>query len=349
MKNNISSMKNKITPVHLHLELKDDYLSDYQKRMLRRYGESASGDSITRDILIPSDMPLHNLHYAIQKLYGWQNSHLRCFNLPTELYNKLTKGTVRGWVDLVGVLFQTPSESEYDVFWDDDYRSGSINTWLKKKYTGPYFYGGYMEDLEVAKADINEMIERYPMVDVKESFSDYMKRTKGNEDSELKTLFRAPLIDLTLQEMNSTIYVEGGTENLLESLEVDKAIASDSEKIGSDGLFPVTNELIYRYDFGDNWTITIAKKSDTNDLLKSNTISCEELEEAEETVLTKHKPVCINKDGISLIDDAGGLGGFADLLGTLYESDDKEESANALVWARSIGFNTKKISNKKML
>lgn len=75
MKNNIGSVKNEITPMRLHLELKDDYLSDYQKRMLRRYGESISGDSITRDILIPSDMPLHNLHYAIQKLFGWQNSH----------------------------------------------------------------------------------------------------------------------------------------------------------------------------------------------------------------------------------------------------------------------------------
>lgn len=138
------SEKVKIKPIHLRLEMKEEYLSDYQKRMLKRYGESSSGDSIIRDILVPSDMPLHNLHYAIQKLYGWQNSHLRCFNLPTEIYNKLTKGTVRGWSDLVGVLFQPPSEAVHDVFWDDDYRSGSINTWLKKKYTGPYFYGALL-------------------------------------------------------------------------------------------------------------------------------------------------------------------------------------------------------------
>jgi len=68
MKSNISSIKNEITPVRLHFELKNDYLSDYQKRMLKRYDESISGYSITRDILIPSDMPLYNLHYAIQKL-----------------------------------------------------------------------------------------------------------------------------------------------------------------------------------------------------------------------------------------------------------------------------------------
>ena len=40
MKNNISATKDKITPVRIHLELKDDYLSDYQKRMLRRYSYS---------------------------------------------------------------------------------------------------------------------------------------------------------------------------------------------------------------------------------------------------------------------------------------------------------------------
>lgn len=44
--------------------------------MMKRYGESLTGNSITRDILIPADMPLHNLHYAIQKLFGFQNSHL---------------------------------------------------------------------------------------------------------------------------------------------------------------------------------------------------------------------------------------------------------------------------------
>lgn len=164
MKNNISSIKNEITPVRLHLELRDDYLSDYQKRMLIRYGESTSGDSITRDILVPSDMPLHNLHYTIQILFGWQNSHLRSFYLPEEVYNKLTGGTVKGWSDLVGILFQPPSEAEEDVFWDDDYERGSFKVWLRKKYTGPYIYGGTMEHPEVARRDVQELLDSYKML-----------------------------------------------------------------------------------------------------------------------------------------------------------------------------------------
>lgn len=183
MKNNIASIKYEITPVRLHLELKDDYLSDYQKRMLIRYGESISGVSITRDILIPSDMPLHNLHYTIQKLFGWQNSHLRSFYLPEQIYNELTGSTVKGWTDLVGILFQPPSEAEHDVFWDDDYERGSFKVWLKKKYIGPYIYGGAMEHPEVARQDVQELLEHFKMIEVRESFSEYMKRKEEDENA----------------------------------------------------------------------------------------------------------------------------------------------------------------------
>ena len=188
MKNNIGSIQNKINPVRLHLELKSDHLSDYQKRMLRRYGESTSGGSITRDILIPSDMPLHNLHYAIQKLFGWQNAHLRKFCLPEEIYNKLIGGTVKGWSDLVGVLFQPPSEAEEDIFWDDDYEKGSFKVWLRKKYTGPYIYRGTMEHPAIARQDVQELLEHFKMLDVRESFGDYMKRAKQDKNAQIRII-----------------------------------------------------------------------------------------------------------------------------------------------------------------
>lgn len=347
--NNIIETKGKVTPVRLHLELTDDYLSDYQKRMLRRYGESSTGESIIRDILIPSDMPLHNLHYTIQKLFGWQNSHLRRFMLPDDVYHKLTGNTVRGWSDLVGILFQPPSEAEGDLFWDDDYKRGSINTWLKRKYTGPYFYGGKMEHPEIAKQDVQEMLDRFKMMEVRESFRDYMERSRVGDDEEIKILRKAPLIDLTLEEMNSSLMIEGGTESLLERLEVAKLIASQGEKVNSSGQFPVTKDLIYNYDFGDDWIVKITKHSDCDDLLEKNIIDNDELEEAKDTVLVKHKPVCLNKDGLSILDDVGGLGGFAELLGVIYEGDNNEERANARAWSKSQGWSARKTSIKMML
>lgn len=349
MKNNIGSIKNEITPVRLHLELKDDYLLDYQKRMLRRYGESISGDSITRDILIPSDMPLHNLHYTIQKLFGWQNSHLRSFYLPEQIYNKITGSTVKGWSDLVGILFQPPSEAEHDLFWDDDYEQGSFKIWLKKKYIGPYIYGGTMEHLEIARQDIQEFLEHFKILEVREPFSEYMKRKGQDENTEIRIIKRAPLIDLTLEEMNASIIIDGGTESLLERLEVNKVIAAQDEDINSEELFPVTKELIYNYDFGDNWIVKITKYKDCEDLIKQNIIDEYELEEAEEVVLDKHKPVCINKVGISVLDDVGGLSGFADFLGIIYEGEDKKEASSARAWAKSLGWSASKISNKMMI
>ncbi len=348
MKNNISSIKNEITPVRIHLELKDEYLSDYQKGMLKRYGESTSGESITRDILIPSDMPLHNLHYAIQKLFGWQNSHLRSFYLPDEVYNKLTGGTVKGWSDLVGVLFQPPSEAEEDVFWDDDYEKGSFKVWLRKKYTGPYIYGGTMEYPEVARQDVQELLEHFSMMEVRESFIDYMEG-KEYENDEMKIIKKAPLIDLTLEEMNSSIIIDGGTESLLERLEVNKLLVAQDEAVNTEELFPVTKELIYNYDFGDNWIVKITKYKDCEDLINNNMVDEYKLEEAEDIVINKHKLVCINKEGISVLDDVGGLSGFADFLGTIYEGEDKGEASNARAWAKSPGWSATKVSNKMML
>ncbi len=66
-------------------------------------------------------------------------------------------------------------------------------------------------------------------------------------------------------------------------------------------------------------------------------------------IRNKYKPICINKDGMSVMDDVGGMAGFADFLETIYEGEDKEESANVLVLAQSLDWSTKKVPAKKML
>lgn len=338
-----------ITPVRLHLELVDRYLADDQQRMMKRYGESITGYTIERDILIPSDMPLHNLHYAIQKLFGWQNSHLRRFYLPEDLFQKLTGNTVKGWADLVGILFQPPSEAERDLFWDEDYSKGSFAAWLKKKYTGPYRYGGTIEKEAIAKGDMANLLAYFPMVDVKEAFNDFWERTKNDENAEMKTLRRAPLIDLTIEEMNSSIHLESGTESLLERLEVNQVLAAEGEALQSRGVFPVTRQLLYDYDFGDGWLIEITKLPNCDDLLEQNLLGAAELEEAAHLVLSAHKPVCLHKAGLPVLDDVGGLGGYADMLAVIYEGEDKAEIGDLKEWAKGHGWSDKKVANKRLL
>lgn len=345
----MNRLKSEITPVRLRLELTDDFLSDYEKRMLKRYGESLNGESIIRDILIPSDMPLHNLHYTIQRLFGWQNSHLRSFHLPKDVYHKLTESTVKGWSDLVGVLFQPPSEAEGDIFWDDDYEKGSLRVWFRKKYTGPYIYGGTIEHPEIARKDMQNMLDHYKEIEVMESFQEYLEREKDNKDAKPKLITKAPLINLTLEEMRSSLILEGSTEDLLERLEVNKVLIAQGEKPTSTEMFPVSKELIYNYDFGDDWTVRITKYDDFEDLLSCNAISNDELAEAKSLLMTKHQPVCIYKEGLSVLDDVGGLSGFANFLGTIYEGEDKEKASTARTWARNFGWSAKKTSSIMLL
>lgn len=327
-------------PIRLRLELKKEFFDKEEQRLLKRYGGSSTGKTIRRDILIPSDMHLHHLHYAIQKLFGWQNSHLRCFELPEDIYRKLTGGTVRGFAKLAGVLFQYFDAETEDAFWDDDYRRGSINTWLKKKYTGPYRYGGTAEAYDEAQNAMDHLLNRHSV------------------------------IDMTLEEMQSKIIFDEGLCNLLERLPVCDILAQEGDKItglkaieknindpswrrnGEIGpkIEPVAKSLLYRYDFGDNWEITITRPDDScKDLIDEALISEMELDHGVETVLSSHKPVCIHRDGMNVVDDVGGLSGFASFLGSVYESEDKKEKEESLTWAKSMGWSTRTVDLKNVL
>lgn len=343
----------KIKPIRLHLELKETYLSDRQQVMLKRYGESTTGNSITRDIIIPSDMPLHNLHYAIQRVFGWQNSHLRSFTLPEEVYEKVTDNTVQGWSNLVGELFQPPSEGEIDVFWDEDFDPEgrtSINSWLRNKYIGPYEYGGHYENYDAAKADVEKLLTFTDEVEVRESFHEYSKRREKDGDDEIKVLKKAPMIDLTLDEMRAAILIENGTDKLMERLLVDDVLVFQNEETSAEQLFPVTNELLYTYDFGDNWEVKITKHENYEDLLEQHLVFEEEIEELEARVLKEHKPFCLHKDGLSVLDDVGGLSGYAEFLEIKYEDRYRsEESMFMPDWAKSMGWRPTKTVPKKML
>ena len=340
---------NDLSVLRLRLELRRDYLSDHEKIMLKRYGEAPTGECISRDILIPSDMPLHNLHYAIQRLFGWQNSHLRRFYLPDAIYENLTGGKVKGWADLVGILFQPPSEGDHDLFWDDDYESGSVNSWLKKKYTGPYHFHGLLEVPAMARRDLEAFLDFCQDLEVKESFSSFLERLEEDENAKLRVLRRAPAIELTLDELHRSVIMDNGTERLLERLTVKDVLAAVGQPLAQEDLFPLTHELLYNYDFGDNWEISIRRMDHADDLIHDHKASMEEIRQGVAYVLTRHQPICLYKEGLSPMDDVGGLSGFARFLYDVYEGEDRKESAALLRWAKSLGWNPNKKAITKLL
>ena len=106
----------------------------------------------------------------------------------------------------------------------------------------------------------------------------------------------------------------------LERLEVVSVLASPSEKLAM-AKFPATHKLYYDYDYdyGDGWVVEITKYDDSYDLLENGKISAEGLRSAEQLVLGKHKPVCINKKGSQVVDDVGGMSGYTNFISNIYE------------------------------
>ncbi len=120
--------------IRLHLELDADF-SEEEKEIMHMYG-GMKGDTISRDIIVPDNLPLYALHFVIQRAFGFNNSHLHRFYMNQKKVDAFTV-SVKQWMQQVGVIYRSPLMSEAAEFWTDDYQGGSFKNWLRKKYTGP--------------------------------------------------------------------------------------------------------------------------------------------------------------------------------------------------------------------
>lgn len=213
-------------------------------RVLREYGDVHWGDTISRDILVPLDMPLYALHYVIQRLFGWQNSHLHHFMLPEKTYRKITDDKAGKWSDLVGVLFQSPTMNEEDRFWADDYERGSFKNWLRKKYTGPYLSLNHGEGIIQSRLDMKELKEWSPYIEVsyrmmngKECVSDGRMAKNGDSvspmtkwDEELHVIRKecVPFDEAPMKAME-WLCTDGSPKQLLERLTIGELLAMKKE------------------------------------------------------------------------------------------------------------------------
>lgn len=175
-----------LDPIRLHLELvlprvehiiglvNDEEFERIRKKeyeavveTLKKYGEVKYGETISRDIIVPGRMQLWALNYAIQKCFGWQNSHLHCFELPEDQFRKICDVDCGKFLELLGVALRSPWMGEEEEFWADDYEDGSFKTWLRKKYTGPYESMCHGEGIWQCKQDAKEIRKRYKYVSLK--------------------------------------------------------------------------------------------------------------------------------------------------------------------------------------
>lgn len=356
--------------LHLELDIEDKFLSEEELNLLTVFGKMEKG--ITRDIIVPGDITLHALHYVINRAFGWQNSHLHCFRPYEEDFNKMIMtGKLTEWADLSGIYFRFPSDDYEDIYWDDDYEAGiSVKTWLRKKYKGPYYYGGTREYYDRCQHDIKDLYKRYPTIEVRKSFEEYIKESKklakktGNKDAKANLIKgTAPIRDVTVKELENSIYFEGGFDELIERIPLydillmpgmeqnfdlwdfmNRRTRKDCEDI--ECLAPVTNPILhalhYWYDYGDNWSVKITATACFN--------TRQEYEASGNPMdaIDKHRPVCVNADGLPVCDDVGGIHGYCNMLEIIY-GDDPEEKESMRNWARYMGWTGRKNKPENIL
>lgn len=359
-------------------------LEEEEREELLRYAKAESG--ITREVLIPGDMNLHALHYMIQSLFGWQNSHLHHFSISQDAFAQMTEGRFDKWTELCGKLFRFGTDDMEDLYWDDDYEPGiSVKSWLKSKYRAPYVQKAYADSLEGNLEGIADFKKSFPEIPM----------------------------DIALEDLNSRVVFEEDYNTLIEGLTLHE-------------LLPVFKELYYLYDYGDDWCvhISIINKYDrrTNadlqpsvaggwfvpdimnekdDLSKyryfiddgENNIQKElekqaaekgapkkeyattaagevydisgsfdavdnrqhfECEVEEElraqlaVVDVKKMPVCTKADGLNVMDDVGGISGLFDFY-RIINGDDPDEKAEMREWARGLGWTGRMSKPEKMV
>lgn len=314
--------------VVLHVELDAD-LSEVKKQ-----AQIEHGNTISRDILVPCSMPLHNLHYVINQAFGFTNSHLHQYTLSDEDFKWITQKDVNRYKKLIGLIFKNPYRDEDLDFWDDDYEGGSPKKWMRSKYTGPYY------------AIVDEESYWY----IQDSIRDKKTKLKSIENIGSEFYFNPMAVNEVLS-VGDVLSVNGHKEfnSFKEYNEFMEESLKKATQYPRDSIFsipvvaPFTEKIYYNYDFGDDWNFIITLHEDV-EYLKGR-VSAQEMKEAIKNVLTLARPIVIAADGLPLVENVGGPYGFMEFI---KGEGPYENKAASFAWARSNGW-PGKIGNLKTL
>ena len=299
----------------LHIELDEEVPEEDRERCGIRYG-----DTITRDIIAPLDMPLHNLHYAINQAFGFTNSHLHRYELTDKDYQWVTEGDPESWKSLIGLVFKNPIRDEEIDFWDDDYEGGSPKKWMRSKYTGPDYRKCYEEGYRYIRDEVENLKAQ--------------SRFGGKQYEVNETL---ELYNILTVEPKMTL--DKWREVLDESLE-EADDYGDMDPRSQPWVPSFAEKLIYFYDFGDSWRFTITPKCDVEELIRSGSVTEKGVKDAIKKVCTLARPVILAADGYPLVDDCGGVEGFVRMLKEIEDGDKETKNwAEGMGWKKKIDLN----------
>lgn len=154
------------------------------------------------------------------------------------------------------------------------------------------------------------------------------------------------------------------------------ALAKEQEKTERELMvIPVTDEVIYSYDYSDGWEVSIKLTDcyytitrvdvvknggvpiildDERALAEMRSYNMQNKKMDKDLALkiartyVYEKPECISADGLNVLDDCGGIHGFVDMLRQIHgnDPDEKEEMRE---WARSMGWTGRMRKVEKIL
>lgn len=401
--------------IRLHLELVAGF-SEEDREIMHQYG-GMTGETVSRDILVSGDLPLYALHYVIQRVFGWQNSHLHRFFISDDRMEKLTE-SMEQWMHQVGVIYRSPLMGQYEEFWADDYRGGSFKNWLRKKYTGPCVSQCRGEGLIACREDMKRLnpdeeyyVEfGYYRLFAEDAVGEHDEGRNATEEGrgcgKAVPLRCRPVYDrdgkktglpeadrhvqdfrvevMKLRDLPVRLLdrlFDRGAFDLLERLSIGQVLVprnmhitddflegygvSSYQEMVDDGLedevdeilgsrldspmeqpyvYSFTDELLYQYDFGDDWQIRITGSRNCTDLVESGKITQDMLDRSNIKARVTYRPVLLARDGEMLIDDVGGPDGMAEFIRSIHTMKRGEKDVHGLTagelrnWAKCQGW-----------
>lgn len=337
----VNNMVNNNEVYELNLELNIDNLEDDEKYELRKLAK-INGSTISRDVLVPSTISLHKLNYLIQKAFGFSNSHLHMFSLQDDVYNSLMKNNIENYISLVGTYFRIPDE-DCESYWDDDYTEGrSFKNWLKSKYQNDKLFLGKYDNFFYQYNLLDEYINQYDEYNDKKYLDSALDEVDDKYLCRFNELMENRYISeiLTNNNINCDEIIKLGKRERIKYQKFKNNTLSDSDnKI--EAIEPLTNMLVYRYDFGDGWKINITLKNIHTQIINDFGKYYEDFnhdisnyDEEKLDYVLEVGPICVKADGLNVMDDVGGVYGYLDFLNKIYNNDpEKEELLNwSTIW-----------------
>ena len=143
-------------------------------------------------------------------------------------------------------------------------------------------------------------------------------------------------------------------------------------------IVPIANGLTYYYDYGDGWEVKITCEegyhaiwenddfdytaADEHEILEHilaideeaafyysmNEKVSEDLQNTLNEIQYLQKPLCVYADGLNVMDDVGGYGGYIDFLETIHGAD-RYAAKEMRDWARQMGWTGRTSKPENML